>query len=127
MYSKQESQPCSAALPATKEELRIVPISHDEIQRSPDLSAEIRLNFCPISVRPQSPVQLLEQRHNCIELLHQDFICNCLRCSFHLPPSLDGSLNSTEFCGFLFSALAKLRHPAFQRLDLIDCIRRFED
>src|ERR1035441_3595240 len=126
MYSKQESQPCSAALPAAKEELRIVPISHDEIQRSPDLSAKIRLNLCPISVRPQSPVQLLEQRHNSIELLHQDFIRNGLRCCFHLPPSFDCSLSSTKFSSFLLSALAKLRHPAFQRLDLIYCIRRFQ-
>jgi hypothetical protein len=98
--SQEERETRCPALPATEQELRIVPNTHGEVQRGADTTAEIHVDFSPIRVRPKALIEFLEQRHDRVKLLCQHLIGNLPCGMVDLPSRLNRLLGTSQFRGF---------------------------
>ncbi len=92
MNGQQESQASRPSLTATKQKLNIVTVSHCEIQRATYLPSEVRLDLAPFRMRSKTTVELLQQRHDGVELLRRNLIGNGFGCCLNLFSVRDGAL-----------------------------------
>src|SRR5579859_6075576 len=126
MHRKKKGQASSPALPATEQELGVMPVANREIQGTTNLATKIRFNLRPICMRTQSAVQLFEQRHNRIKLFSQNLISHRLGARVNLASGFNGLLCCYKLGGFLVIALPQRRNSCLQSFHPVDCVGGFK-